>query len=385
MGFFFLLVGLPPSSPLFPYTTLFRSVGCCVRRLGRRVRLLPVVHPTLPDRARDRRRLRDLPGPRSRQSRRLEVVMQPFVLAWLLAQIEPTQPNPTPTTPADAELERQLEEALAADKAAAQTTSSTTSTSGARPSSSTGLLNPDISVIGTFSAAARADSDVPPSFAAGDDPAPTGLTAQEIEITFTADVDPYFKMRLFLAIPQLDGVEVEEGYLLTTSLPRGLQAKAGVFRSAFGRNNEQHLHMQDFARRPYLTYLLGDDGLKPPGVQGSILLPLPWFTTVYAEVLTLAPGGEAADQVSFTGILEQFFELSDAWSLLVGLSFASLDRGPDEEADPPTGDPPREYLGGGDVYLKWKPASGPGWPWIAFTAEYIQRRSTVGSDADGAG
>src|SRR5688572_32070802 len=64
MGFFFLLVGLPPSSPLFPYTTLFRSVGCCVRRLGRRVRLLPVVHPTLPDRARDRRRLRDLPGDR---------------------------------------------------------------------------------------------------------------------------------------------------------------------------------------------------------------------------------------------------------------------------------------------------------------------------------
>src|SRR5262249_50611688 len=89
---------------------------------------------------------------------------------------------------------------------------------------------------------------------ARDDPSDTreGFTVQEIEVAAQAALDPYFEGAIFLTIPNLDGIEVEEGYLVTTSLPADLQIKAGTFRSQFGRNNTQHLHVQNFTRRPLM-------------------------------------------------------------------------------------------------------------------------------------
>ena len=119
-------------------------------------------------------------------------------------------------------------------------------------------FNPDISVIfdGTAGYATK------PSYSmAGDDPdlkggsadRPAGFTLQEMEIAFQAVVDPYFRADFFLTIPNLTGVEVEEAVVTTTSLPAGFQVRAGVFRSAFGRQNGQHLHLQDFTRRPLIN------------------------------------------------------------------------------------------------------------------------------------
>src|SRR5205085_2812476 len=117
---------------------------------------------------------------------------------------------------------------------------------------------------------------------AGDDPvlrgggadAPAGFAVQEVEVAFQATVDPYFRADVFLTIPNLSGVEVEEAAITTTGLPAGLQVKAGVFRSAFGRQNGQHLHLQDFTRRPFINAVyLGDDGLRAPGLQVSWLFP----------------------------------------------------------------------------------------------------------------
>ena len=50
-------------------------------------------------------------------------------------------------------------------------------------------------------------------------------------------IDPVPGRGDFLTIPNLEGLEVEEGYLVTTSLPANLQIKAGTFRSQVGRNN----------------------------------------------------------------------------------------------------------------------------------------------------
>ena len=79
-------------------------------------------------------------------------------------------------------------------------------------------------------------------------------------------IDPYLDGAVFLTIPNLEGIEVEEAYLVTTSLPANLQIKAGTFRSQVGRNNTQHLHLQNFTRRPLMTALLfGIDGFRGPG------------------------------------------------------------------------------------------------------------------------
>lgn len=301
-----------------------------------------------------------------------------FLVPWLLAQAPDTPPATDPDTRA---LEEELARSLAADAAAAPRPAPA-------PIRSKALLNPEMSVIGTISSSFRT-SESEPDFSAHDDPAHYGITVQELEFTFAADADPYFKMRAFLAIPKLEGIEVEEAYLLTTSLPANLLLKAGSFRSAFGRNNEQHLHMQDFARRPFMTAYLGEDGLRGPGAQLSVLLPLPWFVTVYGEVFTL--GDELP--LSAVASIDQFFELNDCWSLMVGLNAANVIRGAGDHAhdapepEPlPAEEPEREWLAGFDVYVKWKPANvTETYAWVAFTMEYLVHKEAHSPDLEGAG
>src|SRR5262245_4258438 len=132
------------------------------------------------------------------------------------------------------------------------------------PSGSSGAapLNPAMSVIvdGAFGYYGRQETDfagvgIPE---AGDDPsaAKPGFTLQEVELAFSAAIDPYLDGAVFLTIPNLEGIEVEEAYLVTTALPLSLQVKGGSFRSQVGRNNTQHLHLQNFTRRPLMTPLL---------------------------------------------------------------------------------------------------------------------------------
>ena len=261
---------------------------------------------------------------------------------------------------------------IAADQAPAATTTTSAPASG-------NAANPEISVITVFSGTASLE-DRPMTFQAGDDPADRGFTVQEAEIAFSSDVDPYFKLKAFLAIPRLEGVEVEEAYALTTSLPANLLVKAGIFRSSFGRNNEQHLHVAEFATRPKLTALLGDDGLRAPGGQVSWLIPgLPWYATLWTEAFSL--GREASGAAG----LEQFFEISDSWSLLAGVNGATLKRAPEEDVMPLPPVPPRETLVGGDLYLKWKPPNVVDtYAWVALTIEGVARRTEDADEWNGA-
>jgi hypothetical protein len=278
--------------------------------------------------------------------------------------------------PAD-DLERQFRESIAADKAAAAPAAPPPQ-QPAQPIMTGALLNPEISVIGVFEVGARREPSGP-SFRAGDDPQPSGFAVQELELSFAADVDPYFRMRTFLTMPSDGGIEIEEAFLEATSLPRGLGLKAGAFRSSFGRNNEQHLHVQDFARRPRTTELLGDDGLRGPGAQLSYLVPLDWYLSVFVEGFALDLGVDP----SATFGIEQFFDLSRSWSLSWGLSAATLQHGAGSAGGPT---PPREFLGGTDVYVRWRPPNeAETYSWVSLTAEYIASRTDERSAWDGVG
>ncbi len=279
-----------------------------------------------------------------------------------------------------------------------------------RPGSS--LLNPAMSVIldGTFGyyGNSRADFAALRLPLAGDDPAgppPAGSTAppgregfgvQEVELAASAAIDPYLEGALFLTVPNLEGIEVEEGYLVTTALPANLQLKAGTFRSQVGRNNTQHLHLQNFTRRPLMTALLfGADGLRGPGAQASVLLPLPWFATFYAEAFSLAAPDDAALVATFGGgdratprnltysaVLEQYWDLGENTSLLLGLNFAT---GRLADATMPTA-APRTMLYGGDLYFKWKPANvAQTYASFQWTTEVFARTIADGGPTEGAG
>jgi hypothetical protein len=270
------------------------------------------------------------------------------------------------------------------------------------------LMNPALSLIldSTFGYYGRHAGD----FAAlglpiaGDDPSDTneGFNIQEIELAASAAIDPYLEGAIYLTIPNLEGLEVEEAYLVTTSLPANLQIKAGSFRSQVGRNNGQHLHLQSFTRRPLMTApLFGADGFRGPGLQASVLLPLPWFVTLYGEVFaigapeeptavsTFGGGGRLTPaKLSYTAVLEQFFELGETMSLLVGANFATgraLACGAMDPCDPALAASPRSYLYGGDLYFKWKPANtAQTYGSVQVTLEYFARTLAEGGPTEGA-
>jgi len=282
------------------------------------------------------------------------------VLAGLLAQASPAG---TATVPSDSnDLSKQFDSILTAPTPPSQSRK----TQG--PSGS-GLMNPDVSVIfdGVAGAANR-----PRASSAGDDPdfggppakRTGGFAVQEVEVGLQSTVDPYFAANVFLTIPNLQGIEVEEAYAVTTALPAGLQVKAGVFRSAAGRQNEQHLHMQDFTLRPLLNQAyLGADGLRPPGAQVSWLLPLPLFLRLTGEVLSVSPGvsptfgGGLRSSPTFLGNIKTFASLGESWSLFFGGTVAAGHAPPAGIAEGSTLDSngPRTWLAGGDFYLKYMP------------------------------
>jgi hypothetical protein len=275
------------------------------------------------------------------------------------------------------------------------------------------LLNPALSIIldttfgyyGKDRAAFQA-LGLPP---AGDDPSAEneGFGLQEVEIAASAAIDAYLEGALFLAIPNLEGIEVEEGYLVTTSLPANLQLKAGTFRSQVSRNNTQHLHAQSFTRRPLLTPLLfGVDGFRGPGLQASVLLPLPWFATLYGEAFSLgAPEEQSAGAATFGGgerrspgsltyaaTLEQYWDLTENASLLLGLAFATgkafdctaVPAG--TPCDPAAAASPRSALYGGSLYFQWKPPTvARTYSSLRWTTELFARSLGDGGPTEAAG
>ena len=245
-------------------------------------------------------------------------------------------------------------------------------------------LNPDISVIvdGTAGYGNR------PSYStAGDDPVlkggssdrPAGFTLQELEVAFQAVVDPFFRADVFLTIPNLEKLEVEEAVITTTSLPAGFQVRAGIFRSAFGRQNGQHLHLQDFTRRPLINEaFLGPDGLRAPGVQVSWLFPTSFFLQLSAEAfsvprpddtghLTSFGGGKSTD-LTYTTELKVFLPVGEALSLYGGVNAAfGKSTFPRDGAS--------TSVEGVDLYVKYKPPNvAGGYFSLAWTTEYFLRQ-----------
>jgi hypothetical protein len=312
------------------------------------------------------------------------------------------QPSPSPS-PDAAEIERALREDMEAQKksapaaaAAAPTTSSSSAWSRMIQS-----LNPDISAIIDFSPGYYSDENVRKS---GDDPAATGFNVQELELAFQANVDPYFRADIFLTVPNLSGLEVEEAFVTTSHIPGNLQLKAGIFRAQMGRQNTQHLHLQDFTRRPGINYtFLGPDGLRAPGVELNFLVPkIPFYLLIGVSAFSVGAaepdqpvatfGGGARWNFTYLGFLKAFFNLNDSTSLYPGFSVAfgntsqaqTLNFSPSSPAcstQLPLSGPIKtacdnfyDMLYGFDLYLKWKPPNqAKSYASVAWQTEYFLR------------
>jgi hypothetical protein len=229
------------------------------------------------------------------------------------------------------------------------------------------------------------------------DPNQRGFSFPNAEIVFDGAVDPYFKAVADIVF-KLDEnneteVELEEAYLLTTSLPWNLQTKAGQYLTEFGRLNQQHPHAWDFVDQPLVNgRLLGPEGLRNPGARVSWLLPTPF----YSELFVSMQDSQGATAYSFRDTEHSLFgttpvdrpvhdlgdmlyvpryaasfDLTDSQTLVAGVSgaFGPNDSGEDENTQ----------IYGGDLYWKWKPANqSGGFPFVAWQTEAMGRRYEAG-------
>lgn len=206
-----------------------------------------------------------------------------------------------------------------------------------------------------------------------DQAADTGILFQEAEVGLAAAVDPYLRADLIIALHRHEGdlhVEVEEGYVTTLFL-RGVTLRAGKFYLPFGRHNALHTHAFPFVDAPLTNVaFLGHHGLNEAAVEAAVLVPLPWFLEVSAfaangdnEVLFHAPRGR---DLAYGGRLHTLIELGESVTTEIGGSYA----GGRNVAEGWT------HVLGGDLTLRWRPASRERYHQLIWQSEYIQAQRT---------
>lgn len=233
------------------------------------------------------------------------------------------------------------------------------------------------------------------------DPQQRGFSLRNAEIALDGAVDPYFKgfgnVVLKLDNDNQTDIELEEAYLLTTSLPGNMQLKAGQFYAEFGRQNPQHPHSWAFVDQPLaLNRMFGPDGMRNVGARLSWLVPVPFYSEFLLGVFN-GQGGTAfsfrdpetdgshgrspyerglrgAGDCLFVPRFASSFDLTDQQTLVLGVSgaFGPNDSGPDT----------RTQIYGLDSYWKWKSANADaGFPFVAWQTEVLYRNYDAGADA----
>lgn len=212
-----------------------------------------------------------------------------------------------------------------------------------------------------------------------------GFNLREAELNIYAPVDPYFN--LYATIPITEkGVQLEEAYFVTTSLPAGLQLKGGKFRSGFGRLNAFHPHAWDFVDAP-LAYraFLGEEGLNETGLQLTYLAKLPIFTVLGIEALqgqnpVLFRSDAGWGLRAFSAFAKASFDFASDHTLLFGAS-VTKGRTATGTVGPETPFDGRSTLYDAELTYKWKPSKQKS---LMIQTEYLFRHQS-GNILDAAG
>jgi hypothetical protein len=242
------------------------------------------------------------------------------------------------------------------------------------------FMNPAIALIADI-ALAYFSSDEPLQLGAHD-PTRTGFTLQQLELHAESKVDQYFDLQANLVFSEY-GVEIEELYAQTLSLPWSLQVRVGQFLIPFGRINPTHPHTWSFVDQALMvgTYFGGEGG-RGMGVETSWLLPIPWYAKAVISVNQNAgqccassyfagslPTINGPEDFLYTGRIEQFFELSDDWSILFGASYML--------GENQSGRGNQSHLRATDLHIKYKPVDSSERFYTSLQIEWVQRDRQV--------
>jgi len=315
-------------------------------------------------------------------------------------------------TPAPAAPQNPIDQFMAQEGIATERPSTGRAEAAARPSTGAAAQRYiDLSFIPSFysGASSKRDGVLQTLQAGGHDPRKRGFTLAEGELGLAGVVDPYFQAQAYVSTfidPQSGetGVELEEAFLTTRSLPYGLQLEVGHFLTEFGQINPRHPHNWDWIDQPVINNrLFGPDGMRAPGFRASVLLPqlFPGWWTTDNFTSTIHLGMQNANGVTMTSFLggqpvnsasdkevgnrprisrdtralkdfvyltrwENFYDFRNGLSTNIGVSGLY---GPN--ATGPRGD---TWIYGFDMKWKWRPNNSfRGWPFVTWQTELMQR------------
>ena len=150
-----------------------------------------------------------------------------------------------------------------------------------------------------------------------------GFNFNYAEISMHSTVGPYFDADAIFHL-QSDEFETEEAYITTRSMPYGLRAKMGKFRSEFGRINAIHQHAWKFTSQPLVfAALFGPEGINDAGVQLQWVLPTDTYLMAGVEAMqgnNDLSFGDTEKNNLYIGYLKSGMDIGDTSTLLAGAS-----------------------------------------------------------------
>ena len=197
-----------------------------------------------------------------------------------------------------------------------------------------------------------------------------GISFQEGEMQFIADVDPYFRASALFSVAQKDnstdfGIDPEEVYAESISLPV-VTVRGGKFKAALGKHNQQHTHAFPFIDAPLINQdLLGTEGLNEAGVSAAALIPAPWFLELTLQALgtTNTKIFNSPGSGDYAGVAS----LKNLWDLSDSTTFEVSTYG----TEGPNSGGGQSYVFGSDIILKWRPAEGGKYKAVIWQTEYL--------------
>ncbi len=259
-----------------------------------------------------------------------------------------------------------------------------------------GRARVDLHMVGLFAAGYSSVKDrfTEGLSAGGHDPKRRGFNLQQFELGFSGALEPYLSLDAYVVFT-LEGVELEEAFFKTLSLPAGLQLEGGYMLTEFGWSNPRHPHEWAWLDQPVVnSRLLGPDGTRALGLRLGWLTPLPWFSELHIGMQTAidetavsflgeghlhgeegsseSPGGFARierDTESFNEFLYllRWHNRAIAGEFTLDIGISGL------LGSNATGDSGRTWLAGGDFLLKWRPAPEAEQPFLALQGEFMYR------------
>ena len=207
------------------------------------------------------------------------------------------------------------------------------------------------------------------------------------ELGVSASVDPFARgYAIITGSP--DGFDVEEAAIVTTSLPYNLTFKGGRFFADFGRLSKFHDHDLPFVNRPVVLDRFVEGESQADGVELNYLVPTSQYVSLTAGAYNKVGGANTRidntvprdfSQFTYLGRAQTFFNLSDANSADLGVSYAYT---PEVKID----DGAQRHLAGVDLTYRYAPLAQASYRGLVWGTEalYNQEDRPVGGFPAGA-